>query len=128
MEPTKFSDEDPRIKQFWHAYAETIQLFRIPEKARLWYQKHVESFVQHSPGIRLLDRKSEHIEQWLNQVGRSKELDNWQFRQCVDALRLLYCHRLKVPCANDFDWSYWSSGAMRLEADHATKFNGVSID
>ncbi|MCP4235942.1 MAG: integron integrase [Aestuariibacter sp.] len=120
MAPTKSSDEDPRIKQFWHAYLETIQLFRIPEKAHPWYQKHVESFVQHLPGIRLLDRKPEHIEQWLNQVGRSKELDDWQFRQCVDALRLLYCHRLKVPWATGFDWAYWSSGAMRLEADHAT--------
>ncbi len=51
-------------------HPETIQLFRIPLKAHPWYQKHVESFVQHLPGIRLLDRKPEHIEQWLNQVAR----------------------------------------------------------
>jgi site-specific recombinase XerD len=68
----------------------------------------------------LLNRKPEHVEQWLTQSGRNIELADWQFSQRVDALRLLYCLRLKAPWATDFDWSYWSSGAMRLEADHAT--------
>jgi integron integrase len=112
--------EDPRIKQFWDGYFETILLFRIPENAHAWYQKHVEAFIQYLPTTRLLNRKPEHVEQWLTQTGRNAELLDWQFRQRVDALRLLYCHRLKAPWATDFDWSYWSSGAMRLEADHAT--------
>ncbi len=119
MEPS-ISPEDPRVKQFWDGYLQTIQLFRIPENAHAWYQKHVETFIKYLPAIRLLNRKPEHIEQWLAQTGRDTELEDWQFRQRVDALRLLYCHRLKVPWATDFDWSYWSSGAMRLEADHAT--------
>ncbi len=127
MESTT-SCKNTRIKQFWDDCFETIRLFRIPESTHLWYQKHVETFIQFMPAIRLLNRTPEHIEQWLTQSWRNSELEDWQFRQRVDALRLLYCHRLKVPWANDFDWSYWSSGAMRLEADHATKFNGVSID
>ena len=114
------SNEDLRIKQFWDAYFKTIRLFRIPESAHLWYQKHVATFIQFFPDIRLLNRKPEHIEQWLTVSGRNSELTDWQFRQRVDALRLLYCHQLKAPWSNDFDWSYWSSGAMRLEADHAT--------
>lgn len=112
--------EDPRIKQFWDGYFEIIQLFRIPENAHIWYQKHVQAFIQYLPAIRLINRKPEHVEQWLTQTGRNTEMLDWQFRQQVDALRLLYCHRLKAPWAADFDWSYWSSGAMRLEADHAT--------
>ncbi len=120
MESTKSAEEDPRIKQFWEAYLETISLFRIPEKAHSWYQKHVESFIQYLPKVRLLNREPEHIEQWLTQIGRNTGLEDWQFRQQVDALRLLYCHRLKVPWATDFDWPYWSRGAMRLEVDHTT--------
>ena len=119
MEST-ISTEDPRIKQFWDGYFETIQLFRVPENRHSWYQKHVEAFIRYLPAIRLLNRKPEHVEQWLTQTGRNPELTDWQFRQRVDALRLLYCHRLKAPWAGDFDWSYWSSGATRLEADHAT--------
>jgi integron integrase len=119
MESTT-SIEDPRIKQFWDGYFETILLFRIPENSHAWYQKHVEAFIQYLPSTRLLNRKPEHVEQWLTHTGHNAELLDWQFRQRVDALRLLYCHRLKVPWATDFDWSYWSSGAIRLEADHAT--------
>ena len=59
------SSEDPRIKQFWDGYFETIRLFHIPESAHPWYQKHVAAFIQYFPEIRLLNRKPEHIEQWL---------------------------------------------------------------
>ena len=109
------SNEDLRIKQFWDGYFETIRLFRIPESTHPWYQKHVTAFIRYFPEIKLLNRQPEHIEQWLTQSGRNIELADWQFRQRVDALRLLYCHRLKVPWSRDFDWTYWSSGAMRLE-------------
>ncbi|MFT5221241.1 MAG: hypothetical protein ACI9LO_003029 [Planctomycetota bacterium] len=44
MESTT-SIEDPRIKQFWDGYFETILLFRIPENSHAWYQKHVEAFI-----------------------------------------------------------------------------------
>ena len=119
MESTT-SIENSRIRQFWDSYFEVLRLFRIPESNHIWYQKHVEAFIQFAPKVRLLNRNPEHTEQWLTQIGRNTELPDWKFRQRVDALRLLFCHRLKLPWANDFDWSYWSSGAMRLEADHAT--------
>jgi len=114
------STEDPRIKQFWNSYFETIRLFRVPENRHSWYQIHIESFIRFLPNVRLLDCKPEHIEQWLTQTGRNAELSDWQFQQRVDALRLLYSHRLKAPWATDFDWTYWSSGAQRLECGHAT--------
>jgi integron integrase len=119
MAPAK-STKNPHVEQFWKDYFETIRLFRIPEKTFPWYQKHVESFIQFLPEIRLLNRSPEHIEQWFTHIGRISNLEDWQFRQRVDALRLLYCHRLKVTWASEFDWAYWLSGAMLLEADHAT--------
>jgi len=80
------STEDPRIKQFWDGYFETIRLFRVPENRYSWYQIHIESFIRFLPNVRLLDRKPEHIEQWLTQTGRNAELSDWQFQQQVDAL------------------------------------------
>ena len=95
--------ENLRIEQFWDGYFETIRLFRVPENAHSWYQKHVETFIQYLPDIRLINREPAHIEQWLNQVGRNVDLPDWQFRQRVDALGLLYCHRLKAPWAADLE-------------------------
>ncbi len=114
------SIKDHLVEQFWDRYFTTIRLFRISEKTSPWYKKHVEAFIQFLPDIRLRDRKPEHIEQWLSQIGRSSNLEDWQFSQRSNALRLLYCHYLKITWANEFDWAYWMSGAMKLEADHAT--------
>lgn len=117
---TPVSPEDTRISQFWECYFETLQLFRVPVKSLPWYRRHIETFIDYTPNIRLVNRDSVNVEQWLNQLGRNPNLSDWQFRQQVDALRLLFCHRLKLSWAADFDWAYWSSGAMRLEADHVT--------
>ena len=112
--------EDPRINQFWECYFETLQLFRVPSKRLPWYRKHIEAFIEYTPNIRLVNRDSANVELWLNQLGRNCKLSDWQFRQQVDALRLLFCHGLKLSWAADFDWAYWSNGATRLEADHVT--------
>ena len=112
--------KNQRIEQFWAEYYDVLTLFRIVESTHPWYRKHIETFINDTPDVRLTDRNSNHIKQWLMAVGRNTKLDDWQFRQHVDALRLLYCHYLKQPWANNFDWDYWSSGAVRLESDHAT--------
>jgi integron integrase len=112
--------KNQRVEQFWAGYFDILRLFRVVRSTHPWYRKHIEAFINDAADIRLIDRNSNHIEQWLMMVGRNTKLDNWQFRQQVDALRLLYCHYLKLPWANDFDWGYWSSAAVRLESDHAT--------
>ncbi|MCU7926840.1 MAG: site-specific integrase [Candidatus Thiodiazotropha sp. (ex Dulcina madagascariensis)] len=38
----------------------------------------------------------------------------------MDALRLLFCHLLKIPWAGSFDWDYWSAGAQVLGNGHPT--------
>ena len=119
MEP-KTSPVNAHIEQFWVGYFETLKLFRIPDGAHPWYRKHIEAFIHYLPEIRLALRNPEQVEQWLTQTGRNIKLADWQFRQQVDALRLLYCHHLKLLWATEFDWPYWSSGAMRLEANHVT--------
>ena len=109
-----------RVEHFWTGYFDVLTLFRIANSYHPWYRKCIEAFVNASPEIRLTDRNSNHIEQWLMTMGRNTKLEDWQFRQQVDALRLLYCHYLKRSWANNFDWGYWASGAVRLESNHAT--------
>ncbi len=110
----------PQIEQFWEGYFTTLKLFRIPVGAHPWYRKHIEDFINFLPETRLAHRNSEQVAHWLAQAGRNFKLTDWQFRQLVDALRLLFSHYLKLSWAADFDWSYWSSGAMRHEANHTT--------
>ena len=111
---------NPQVEQFWEGYFTTLSLFRVPDSTFPWYRKHIEAFINFLPDTRLSQRNAEQVAQWLTHIGRNPKLTDWQFRQQVDALRLLSCHYLKLPWTADFDWAYWSSGAMRLEANHVT--------
>ena len=114
------STENSRVQQFWDSYFATLTLFRVPAATHDWYRKHIEYFIDYLSDIRLIDRKAEHVEQWLSAVGSNINLLDWQFRQKVDALRILYSHLFRTSWASEFDWAYWSSGATRLETCHIT--------
>ncbi|MEJ1385347.1 MAG: integron integrase [Candidatus Sedimenticola sp. (ex Thyasira tokunagai)] len=112
--------EDPHITVFWEQYLEVVQLFRVPDKALPWYRRHVQAYIDAHPNTRLKGQTPDNLQRWFNLMGRNAALSTWQYRQRVDALRLLYCHLLKIPWAKDFDWDYWSSGAQPLGNDHPT--------
>jgi integron integrase len=109
-----------RVEQFWIRYIDVLKLFRIPERSLPWYRRNVQEFIDAHPETRLQAHTPETIEQWLQHIGRSERLTDWQFRQKVDALRLLFSHLLKVPWAGSFDWDRWSSGAKSLGRNHPT--------
>jgi len=109
-----------RIEKFWNKYQEVIKLFRVPERVVPWYRRHIQGFINDHPDTRLQNQGPDEIATWFTRIGRSPHLEDWQYRQKVDALRLLYCHLLKTPWSGEFDWDYWASGAQSLESEHAT--------
>ncbi|MES9858700.1 MAG: phage integrase N-terminal SAM-like domain-containing protein [Sedimenticola sp.] len=109
---------DSRIEKFWAQYLEVARLFRVQDKAHPWYRRHVQAYIDAHPNTRLRDQTPDTLQQWLIHLGRNSELSTWQFRQRVDALRLLFSHLLKRPWATEFDWDYWSAGAQPLGNDH----------
>lgn len=111
---------DPRIEQFWSKYQEVIQLFRVPERVWPWYRRHVQAFIDANSGIRLQSQGPDEVASWFTRVGQNPDLNDWQYRQRVDALRLLFCHFLKSPWCGEFDWDYWVSGAQLLGDEHPT--------
>ncbi|MES9902075.1 MAG: phage integrase N-terminal SAM-like domain-containing protein [Sedimenticola sp.] len=90
----------------------------MQDKAHIWYRRHVQAYIDAHPNTRLRDQTPDTLQQWLIHLGRNSELATWQFRQRVDALRLLFSHLLKRPWATGFDWDYWSAGAQPWGNDH----------
>lgn len=87
---------DPRIERFWASYFAVLQQFRIPGRALPWYQRHIQGFIYDHPSVRLQSHTPESIQTWLENIGRNPAIQDWQFRQKVDALRLLFAHFLKL--------------------------------
>jgi len=109
-----------KIARFWERYVEILRLFRVPEKSHPWYRKHVQSFIDHSAGVRLQSQTQESLQRWLEKLSRQSNLRDWQLRQRVDALRLLFARLLKLPWARTFDWDYRMAPTHHLGRDHPT--------
>ena len=111
---------DPRVTRFWRKYTETLKLFRIPARSIPWYRRHIEGFISDWPDTRLRSHSAESVTQWLLGIGRNPDITDWQFRQKVDALRILFGQVLKLSWTSSFDWDKWSAGSHALEEGHPT--------
>jgi integron integrase len=111
---------DPRITKFWLNYTELLKRFRIPQKSIPWYRRHVEAFLDDHPDVRLRSHTAKSITVWLERIGRDPHINAWQYRQKVDALRILFRHFLRPPWSGEFDWDRWLNSARALETDHVT--------
>ncbi|MEW8508717.1 MAG: integron integrase [Candidatus Thiodiazotropha sp.] len=111
---------DPRIERFWTGYFSVLKQFRIPKRVIPWYQRHVQGFIDNHPMVRLQAQTPETLQEWLENLSRNSAIQDWQFRQKVDALRLLFAHFLRFDWARRFDWDGWASNAQSLGKDHPT--------
>lgn len=59
--------------------------------------------------------------QWFEALGRSTHLLDWQFRQALDAARILACDVFALPWAASFNWQALADQATTLEPDHRTR-------
>ena len=108
------------ISRFWHNYLSVLEKSGVPRVARPWYRKHVEAYVAAHSATRLTQHSSAHVDDYLAAKGRNPKLREWQFRQMVDALRLLFCELVRPAWASSYDWSHWRAFARELEPGHPT--------
>jgi integron integrase len=119
MDKNKTADSQ-RIARFWERYMEILKLFRVPAKSRPWYRKNVQTFIDRFPDIRLQSQTAENLQRWFEALSHQPHQADWQLRQQVDALRLLFCRHLKLDWTLAFDWDYWMTPSQQLGHDHPT--------
>ena len=108
------------VQRFWHNYFSILEKSSVPVRARPWYRKHVERYIEAHADHRLADHLPHDVDEYLTSRGRLPALQEWQFRQTVDALRLLFCDLIVASWAHRYDWARWRVFARTLEAGHTT--------
>ena len=103
----------------WQQYLDLLEKTGVPEGARRWYVARVESFLREMEGTPVRALAPEAITAFFDKVAREGQLADWQFRQLVDAVRLLV-DLADAPAGREVDWGYWSAGARELEPSHPT--------
>ena len=110
--------EEYQKNKFWNNYIEQLNKRAIKETAQRWYVIHVEQYVKSIPDKKLKYHTAENVSQYFSTTGRNKPLTGWQFRQCIEALEILFCDVLGVAWSQQVDWTFWYSSARQLKPSH----------
>ncbi|MCU7928333.1 MAG: hypothetical protein KZQ97_18105 [Candidatus Thiodiazotropha sp. (ex Dulcina madagascariensis)] len=110
---------DP-VSRFFDNYLKCLINASIPEKLRRWHVKRVNEFIKTQNGHKIKGLSGSDIDRYFEMIGRQNHLAGWQFHQCIDAIRILYCDLLKTQACQNVNWDYWFDSAKQLEIDHPT--------
>ena len=81
--------------------------------------RRAELYIKAYPDKKLLEHKAVDVSNYLQKVGRSDNILDWQFRQVVDAIRNLF-QLVTVEWEKEFDWKYWMDSSQSLSESHRT--------
>lgn len=94
------------------------QLAKSESHAR-WYMRRIEQYLTVHPELPVSGHSATQVTDWFSELGRKKQLQPWQFRQCVEAVKILL-EVTEAPAWREIDWNYWLEGGRPLEATHST--------
>ncbi|WP_242470278.1 hypothetical protein [Thiococcus pfennigii] len=92
----------------------------MPSAQRRWYVVRAEAFVAAVRPKRLVEVSAAEITAFFPRYAREQRLNDWQFRQMVDALQLLLVDVAACPAAHEVEWDYWREAGVTLAANHPT--------
>jgi integron integrase len=102
---------DPNIPAARRKFIQHIASLPIKHTASIYYVSWAESWTK-AQG----HQSPERTQAYFDSLGRSAHLFDWQFRQAVDAVRILACDVLSIPWAPSFNWQDLASLENALPA------------
>ena len=87
-------------REFWENYTLFLVKQGISKKYVNWYVLRTKQYIAAFPDHAIRTHTARQVEEYLNKVGRETQLKPWQFRQIIDAIRILFSLALKQGWAN----------------------------
>jgi integron integrase len=104
---------------FWDRYVARIQAQGVKPTIVRWYVIRAEHYLRTVAHQRLADHTPQDVTHYLEKLGRTGRMTDWQYRQTVEAIQQALCIA-EVAWAQQFDWAYWKASARTLPAHHPT--------
>ena len=87
-----------------------------------------EAFVDAMRPMRMGEVSVAHITAFFPRYAREQRLNEWQYRQTVEAVQLLLVDLAQCRAATEVDWDFWKEAGKGLDAGHPTVAAGLSPD
>ncbi len=75
------------IQRFWDKYLALLRRYGIDPRAERWYVRRAELYIESVQGRRLTEHRPADVNGYLAELGRLGRLEDWRFRQVVDAIQ-----------------------------------------
>ena len=121
MQPVEAVSSHPTDgnNDFWDRYVARIQTQGVKPTIVRWYVIRAEHYLRTVTHQRLADHTPQDVIHYLEKLGRTVRMTDWQYRQTVEAIQQVLCVA-DVAWAPQFDWAYWKASARTLPANHPT--------
>ena len=94
----------------------------ISHKYAEWYMRRAVEFMRYTGCTDPRGLTREQTERYLAEKGRQNSLESWQFRQVVDAIRLLADGLAGLEWAKEVDWPFWRGSVKEVDGEHRTLY------
>ena len=112
-------DKDAQISRFWDKYVEKSKCYGIKQDFIRWHVRHAESYIK-SHSTPLKSHTALDVERYFQVKGRNARLKDWQYRQIIDSLRILFVDVIASAWATSFPWDDMKTQAISLPVTHPT--------
>ncbi len=107
--------------RFWDNYVAKLKYIGVKPTAIRWYVRYVEKYIQKQPDNKLKNHTAEDVSVYITNMQRVDYLKDWQFRQLVHALEILFTDIVKLQWAHTFKWDEHTLTSSSFSNSHPSK-------
>jgi integron integrase len=98
-----------KVLKFWSEYKEALKRVRVPDNHIQYYMRNVDRYLSVTDGVDLEKQDGRDVEFFLVRLLKQGHLQEWQYAQNVEALRIFFQDVAKATWAIDFPWQEWKA-------------------
>jgi len=111
---------DQSVSRFWDNFIYKTKRYGVKPDSARWYVRHAEAYIKTKPDVRLAEHSAHDVEHYLQMKGDMSRLQDWQYKQIIISIKILFTEMVKVDWAKQFPWDEYIGHAESLPNNHAT--------
>ena len=111
---------DLLVSRFWDKYITKVKYSGVKPTAVRWYVRYAEQYIKKHPDNKLKHHTADDLTKYIKDMGRSGHLQDWQFRQLIQSLQILFTELLNLDWAQSFQWDDLILQSVSISDNHPT--------
>ena len=108
------------IAPFWDTFITKSKSYGVTQQAVRWHVRHAERYINAHENLRLAEHTPQQIDSYLNTMSRMPQVKDWQYKQIIKSLQIIFVEIVQSPWARSYPWQDRVLDATSLQPDHDT--------